>query len=138
MKKSVVVLLALLLAQQAVSAPPAKAETKDPSTLAKARAAAAQKVYEGALERRKIDTNPPGLDFLYTWSRRWAKAEREANKDKAGQVAALERHLERMKKLESMTKMMQRSGGFVARYEVFMAEFYRLEAEGWLARGKAK
>ena len=138
MKTSVVVLLGLLLGQRAVSAPPAKAETKDPLTLAKARAAAAQKVYEaGWLLRESEPARAPGFDFFYVWSRRWAKAEREACKDIAGQVAALERHWERMKKLEQMTKKLAQRG-FAARYEVPIAEFYRLEAEGWLAKAKAK
>jgi hypothetical protein len=105
---------------------------------AKARAAAARKVYEHLLERYKLDPNFQNEpERSYLWSRRWMEAERQAAGTKAGRVAAVEGHLERMKKWEKVFKEGVERGIF-SPGDVAAAEFYRLEAEGWLAEEKAR
>jgi hypothetical protein len=103
---------------------------------AKARAAAARKVYEGMLARVKIDPSA-SLDpeKPYQWSRRWLEAERDLSGKKAGQVTAAEGHLERMKKLEATIKSLL-ANKMVGPAEVAAAEFYRLKAEQTLAQTK--
>jgi hypothetical protein len=106
---------------------------------AKARAAAARKVYESLMARRRGD---PGFHFDpdqgYQWSRRWMEAEGEASGTKDGRVAAVEAHLERMKKWEKGVEADRRVGGVFSPGDLAAAEFYRLEAEAWLAKEKAR
>jgi hypothetical protein len=103
---------------------------------AKARMAAAQKVYQGTLARLKVDANYPlDAEGLYRWSRRWLEAERELREKKEGRVAAAQAHLDRMKKLEALMRGW-RDSKFFTDTDVAAVEFYRLEAERWLARAK--
>jgi len=113
------------------------ADQAKPADLAKARAAAAQETYEGQVCRHAIDASGPTFESIYLWSRRWLEAEQALATDKAGRLAALQAHLDRMRKWEA-TKTEQRKQGFVAAYEVPQARFYRLEAEIWLAEAKGK
>ena len=53
--------------------------------------------------------------------------------DPARRLTALEEHLDRMKKLEALIKKVRRLG-FGRSYDVGASEYYRLEAEFWLAR----
>jgi hypothetical protein len=107
---------------------------------AKARAEAARKVYECMMERYRLDA---GFKFdpeqAYQWSRRWMEAEREAAGAKAGRVAAVEGHLERMKKWEKVMETDNAPGRHLySPGDYAAAQFYRLEAEGWLAQEKAR
>jgi hypothetical protein len=114
-----------------------RADEANPLDLAKARAAAAQETYEGQVRRHAVDASGPSFESIYVWSRRWLEAEQALATDKAGRLAALQAHLDRMNKWEA-TKTEQRKQGFVAAYEVPQARFYRLEAEIWLAEAKGK
>ncbi len=104
---------------------------------AKARAAAARKVYESLMDRRQRE---PGFHFdpdqAYPWSRRWMEAEKEAAQTKAERVTAVEGHLERMKKWEKSVEADRRIGGVLSPGDLAAAEFYRLEAKAWLAKEK--
>jgi hypothetical protein len=60
---------------------------------AKARADAARKVYEGLLNRMRMDAGfKLDSDALYLWSRRWMNAQREVAASKAERTAAAEAH----------------------------------------------
>jgi hypothetical protein len=115
--------------------PPAPNDT---SANAKARAEAAAKVYQGTLDRAKVD---PGAaldpEKLYQWSRRWMEAEQELSDKKKDRVAAAEAHLERMKKLESVFKTYFEKG-LVGPVEPAAQTYFRLEAERGLAQIKDK
>jgi hypothetical protein len=106
---------------------------------ARARLEAARKTYEGMLARHRVDARAGlGAEDFYRWSRRWMEAERDLADKPEARVAAAQAHLDRMTKWEDMVKRAQAQGGFLAPYEATAAEFYRLEAEHWLAQAKAK
>lgn len=55
----------------------------------------------------------------------------------ADRIVAIEEHLARMKKLEELIKKVRKLG-FGLSYDVGASEFYRLEAEYWLARARSE
>jgi hypothetical protein len=105
---------------------------------AKGRLEAARKVYEGISQRARIDPNASlDPDKLALWSRRWMEAERDLGDTKEEKIAAVQGHLDRMKKLEGLVKAMRQSA-LVTPMEVAAQEYYRLEAEQWLTQARAK
>ncbi len=129
---------------EGVPAPAKDAKPADEmTTLLKARVALAQKAYEtadksfGEVKRigavNVLVTKP---EEVYSWSVRWLHAERDLNPKGADHVAALEGHLKRMTQLEKKVKNLVPS--LLPEPAEFEAEWYRLEAELWLAQAKAK
>ena len=125
------------------------AEAADDARVANARArlAAAQKVYKGLQDRWR--SGPPADDLTklsyrdfaelsYRWSVRWLEAQQETSPRQADQVAAAEAHLARMRQLAKMLRAARGLGGFVSPVEVAAGEFYRLDAERALLRLKKK
>jgi hypothetical protein len=114
------------------------AVAEDPIANAKGRMEAAQKVYEGMLKRMQTD---PAFGFdaerVNRWSRRWLDAEKDYANKKDDQVAAVQAHLDRMKKLETQARLMHKAGMITA-VDVAACEFYRLEAEKMLDEAKGK
>jgi hypothetical protein len=109
------------------------ADTKAAAENARARAEAARRVYEG-----NLDPRPPFgdvLEKLYRWSCRLLDAERDAAEDKKERQAAVENHYKRMRALEIRAKDWFRLG-LIPAIQVPQAEYYRLEAEAWLAKAK--
>jgi hypothetical protein len=105
---------------------------------AKARLEAARKTYRGMIERAKVDPNANAdPERLYLWSRRWMEAERELATKAEEKVAAVEAHLDRMKTREAFVRKMIEKG-FASPVDLAAQEFYRLEAEQWLAQLKGK
>jgi len=104
--------------------------------LAEARVAAGRKAYEETTllyrEGRSRD-----LDRIYLWSKRWLDAQLDVSNAKADQEAAYEAHWKRMKQLEDLIDRRMRSGVGAA-IEVPQVQYYRLEAELWLARARKK
>jgi hypothetical protein len=127
------VLLCLLLAGLSFAfAPPA--EPSKLSSLAEARLQAAIKQYQETwsyYQQARIDSYQ-----VYVWSRLILDCRREMADKPADQIAALDEHLDRMKKLETLIKKVRRLG-FGRSYDVGASEYYRLEAEYWLAREKS-
>ena len=70
---------------------------------------------------------------VYVWSKLILDCRREMTERPARRLTALEDHLDRMKKLEALIKKVRRLG-FGRSYDVGASEYYRLEAEFWLAR----
>ena len=111
--------------------------------LAKARVELARKAYEGVTKNigmsTRIGNMPHPLampEEAYLWSVRWLSAERDMNRAKDNQVAALKNHLARMKHLQQrvsgMAPLLSEIGGPLA------ARYFVAEAESWLAEEKAK
>jgi hypothetical protein len=72
---------------------------------------------------------------VYVWSHFVLQTQFDLSDRKSDQIAALEAHLERMKQLEELLKKVRRLG-FGQRIEVGAVDYYRLEAEYWLAHAK--
>lgn len=110
------------------------AASDKPAKLAEARLKAANEAYRLYQERHKKEGDVEA-ETLYLWSNRILNAERDAASKEEQRITALQAHLDRMMQLESETKR-RLEGGKVRAHEMAAAEFYRLEAELWLARGK--
>jgi hypothetical protein len=114
-----------LLLAQAPAEKPTKAET-----LGKARLEAAMKEYDETwayFQQARIDSYQ-----VYVWSRIVLDCRREMSPKPADRRTALEEHLARMKKLESLV-LRVRKLGFGLSYDVGASAYYRLEAEHWVA-----
>jgi hypothetical protein len=106
-----------------------------PSPLAQARFRAAEKQYEitwSYYQQNRID-----IYQVYFWSHLMLDARRDMGETPADRIAALEGHLDRMKKLEALVVKIRRLG-FGRSYDLGASEYYRLEAEYWLARANGK
>jgi hypothetical protein len=131
-------LILVLAATRAALLGPARAGEGKAAANAKARLEAARKVYEVYLDRYKRgEPQPLNAELLYRWSRRWLEAQQELATKKGDKVAAVEAHLTRMRWLEELLRRMHKSG-VAATFDVAGAEFYRLEAERWVAQAKGK
>jgi hypothetical protein len=132
-KKSRALYPGLLLA--AVSFAPAPAKDSEPiAPFAQARLQAAIKNYGETwayYQQARIDSYQ-----VYIWSKLILDCERDAAEKPSEHWAALEGHLNRMKKLEALITRIRRLG-FGRSYDVGASEYYRLEAEFWLARAKS-
>jgi hypothetical protein len=128
-------ILGLVLAGAAL-APRLADDSQDPRSIVKAQLEAARLTYEMTLTRAQ---NGQALEpeQLYRWSVRWMEARRDLSPDKADQVAALEAHHARMQKLEMLAKGLAKVGHGKTS-DATAAEYYRLEADLWLARVKGK
>ncbi len=114
-------------------APPAA--PLDPPPLAEARLQAALKQYQETwsyYQQARIDSYQ-----VYVWSRLILDCRRDMAEKPADHITALDEHLDRMKKLESLIKKVRRLG-FGRSYDVGASEYYRLEAEYWLERQKSR
>lgn len=111
-----------------VPVPPA-----NPSKLGQLRVQAGVKAYDLAwlyYTENRIDS-----EKVYRWSRRLLGAEREAAVDQAGQVAACQRHLDRIKLLETKIRRIRRIG-FGDSLDVIEVDYYRKEADFWMANAR--
>ena len=104
---------------------------------AKARRAAAIKVYEGSWQHHLQD--PEGqsrgdFDYWHDWSVRWMQAERDLSHTNAEHIAALEGHLKRMQGLKGWIA----KSSTIPPHETSAAEFFTLEAEDWLVAARAQ
>jgi hypothetical protein len=76
-------------------------------------------------------------EYAYRWSCRWLEAERALKPQKAEQVPAYEKHLERMRSIANITNDRWRRR-IITLAEVNAAEYYAVEAELWLIEAKSK
>jgi hypothetical protein len=117
--------------------PPAQAAAQAqaaPLSLADVRVQAGIKAYDLAwlyYSENRVDS-----EKVYRWSRRLLEAQRDAATDKAGLIAACEAHLDRIKKLEFKIRRIRRLG-FGDSLDVLEVDYYRKEADFWLAESKA-
>ena len=126
--------LAAALAPAPQDAPPPPAAPQDPASLADIRAQAGAKAFDLTwlyYSEKRVDS-----EKVYRWSRRLLEAQRDAADDKPGHVAACEAHLERIEKLEAKIRRIRRIG-FGDSLDVLEVDYYRKEADLWLAQAKA-
>jgi RNA polymerase sigma factor (sigma-70 family) len=117
---------------------------KEIAAFLKAHAVLAQKAYDAA-SKLLLETQRFGDQLIllgkpeevYIWSVRWLQAEREVNPKGAEQVAALEAHLKRMTDLEKKVNNMI-GPGLLPKGAQVDAEWYRVEAQLWVAQAKLK
>ena len=117
-----------------LTAPAAPNDPPKPSPLAEARYQAAVRQYEitwSYYQQARIDSYQ-----VYVWSRFVLESDRERIAKPADRIVALEQHLVRMKKLEELIKKVRRLG-FGRSSDVSASEYYRLEAEHWLAQARS-
>lgn len=95
------------------------------------RISAAQKAFAAA--RAAWQQGRGTLDAVYQWSVRWLDAERDRPIKRPMRIAAVSRHLDRMKKLQAaVTQKVQT--GMATPLQASAASYYRAEAEVWQAR----
>ncbi len=110
----------------AAAAPAFADAAAPPATPARARIAAAEKVYHAT--RAGYEAAMRTLDEVYVWSTRWYAAERDA-----GVATAAASHLARMRELAPLVQRRVAAG--VSRAdEVDAAAYYVAEAEAWAAK----
>ncbi|HZS38027.1 MAG TPA: hypothetical protein VFF06_14420 [Polyangia bacterium] len=97
----------------------------------KARVDAAAKVL--AQIEAQYKTGVVDIERVYLWSTRWCDAQRDA-KGNLPQSAARE-HLKRMQALEALAKA-RYAAGVAGPVDGAAAEYYRVEAELWVASAK--
>jgi hypothetical protein len=103
--------------------------------LAVAKRDAARKAYEAWWANYR-DRAGPG-EWVYLWSKRWLRAEKELSSRHDDQVAAYEAHLERMRELEGLVSRLQRARpGLATIDQVSSSRYYRVEAEIWLENSR--
>ncbi len=107
-----------------------------PSATAAARRDAAKRVYAGGWENHVHGGTPYDEGFFHDWSVRWMQAERDLSKTKAEEITALEEHLKRMNHHKELLDQAVKDEA-AAPYVAIQAEFFRLEAEDWLAVARA-
>jgi hypothetical protein len=110
-------------------------QTTPLATTLRARATAAQKVVAQLEESMDQGFRPESAETIYVWSVRRLEAERAA--DPTRDVAILETHLALMRKLAERVEALVESLRLPS-WEAAATEFYRAEAEAWLAQAKAK
>lgn len=93
-------------------------------------------VLPGEARAEAMKQGTVGCEFVYRWSVRCMEAERDLTQTPAGQIKAIEGHLQRMASMDDgEQRRLESSGGDKLR--ALAAEFYRLEAEDWLDNAKA-
>src|SRR4051812_14756505 len=111
----------------AKAAPSGRDKPVDSKLLAE-QALAACHAYETVWEKfTPFDLKKGDGEDVYRWSRRWLEAERDQAKAPAERRAALQKHVERMKKLENEVQQYQR--GTIPILQLGTTRFYRAEAE---------
>ena len=125
--------LGLILAALAVAPAPPPPARRKPSPLAEARYKAAVRQYEEIwtyYRQSRTEAFP-----VYSWSLAVLSSQQELTENGAQELEALEGHLERMRKLDSLVKRVRRLG-FGFSIDVGATEYYRIEAEYWVERMK--
>lgn len=142
MTTRILALLALTFGLTATT-PAARADEKTDN--AKARADAARRVYESlwdpssqkGLGDKTIQSGTITLDRAYTWSHRWMEAAEQAADKTEDKIAAVQAHVDRMRKVEAYVKVQLEKQSATAA-DMAAQEYYRLAAEWDLARAKGK
>jgi hypothetical protein len=122
------------LALTAFSVAPAPPDTPPkPSPLAEARYKAASRQFEEVWTFYRQSRTDSFL--TYYWSRLLIESQQDLSDAKGDRIAALEAHLERMKRLEVLV-LKVRKLGFGFSTDVGATAYYRLEAERWLEKAR--
>ena len=125
----------LLLAVASVAPVPQGQEARKQPPLAEARYNAALKQCDliwSYFKQNRVES----FD-VYVWSRLLLDATKGVSGRPDKQIAGFEGHLDRMTRLESLVKKVRRLG-FGRSSDVGASEYYRIEAECWLAEAKLR
>ncbi len=125
----------LLLAGASVAPVPQGQEARKQPPLAEARYNAALKQFD--LIWQYFQQSRVGSFDVYVWSRLLLDARKGVSVRPDKRIAAYEEHLDRMQKLETLIKKVRRLG-FGRSSDVGASEYYRIEAEYWLAEAKSQ
>ena len=125
----------LLLAGASVAPVPQGQEARKQPRLAEARYNAALKQFD-LIWQYYQQSRVESFD-VYVWSRLLMDARKGLSDRPDKRIAAYEEHLDRMKKLETLIKKVRRLG-FGRSSDVGASEYYRIEAECWLAEAKSQ
>lgn len=128
-------LLLVVLSFAPAPPPPEPPRAPDLAPLLEARHRAALKQFEETWVYYKQARTDAFL--VYVWSHFVLESEFDLSAGKPDRIAALEAHLDRMKKLETLVKKVRKLG-FGQSIEVGATEYYRIEAEYWLAHAQAE
>jgi hypothetical protein len=123
------------LSLAALSFAPAAQEKKadDRPPLAELRRDAAQKQFD--LTWQYYQQNRVETFDVYLWSRLLLDAQRAVARTPEDRVEAFRQHLDHMARLEALIKKIRRLG-FGRSNDVGASEYFRIEAECWLAEAK--
>lgn len=105
-------------------------EASNLSDLAKKKLELAQQYYKMLLDFEKRQVGLPSSNTYYTWSRRWLEAKLDLCQTRKERLAAYEAHLDRMNAVSQKLKENKN--------ESLAMEYYRVEAEMWVVKAKAK
>ena len=125
----------LLLAGASVAPVPQGREPRKQPSLTEARYNAALKQFDliwQYFQQSRVES----FD-VYVWSRLLLDARKGVSDRPDKRIAAYEEHLDRIKKLETLIKKVRRLG-FGRSSDVGASEYYRIEAECWLAEAKSQ
>ena len=134
-KKRQLLCWGLLLAGASVAPMPQGQEARKQPPLVEARYNAALKQFDliwQYFQQSRVES----FD-VYVWSRLLLDARKGVSDRPDKRIAAYEEHLDRMKKLETLIKKVRRLG-FGRSSDVGASEYYRIEAECWLAEAKSQ
>jgi len=104
---------------------------------ARARRDAARKTFEARWRQYEAGERGCSSDLTLEWSRRWVEAENALNNKKPERLAAFDAHLQRTRRIEEVVRVRYEFGSEPTQ-DMTAAEYYRLEAEIWLAEEKLK
>jgi hypothetical protein len=82
--------------------------------------------------QNRVDTRD-----VYLWSRLLLDARQAVSRRPADRIRDYQEHLDHMRKLEALIKKIRRLG-FGRSSDVGASEYFRIEAESWLAEAKAQ
>ena len=125
----------LLLVGASVAPVPRDQEVRKELPLAELRYNAARKQFE-LIWQYYQQSRVESFD-VYVWSRLLLDANKAVAVKPGQRTAAFEQHLDRMKKLEALVKKIRRLG-FGRSSDVGASEYYRIEAECWLAETNSR
>ena len=120
--------MAPILQQKEAPKPPTPA-------LAEVRVQAAAKQYDLVwqyYQQSRVDTRD-----VYLWSRLLLDARNAVSNRPADRIRDCEEHLDHMRKLEALIKKIRRLG-FGRSSDVGASEYFRIEAESWLAEARKR
>jgi hypothetical protein len=115
--------------------PQAKEAPKPAPAMAEVRLQAAVKQYDLTwqyYQQNRVDTRD-----VYLWSRLLLDARQTVSNRPADRLRDFEEHLDHMRKLEALIKKIRRLG-FGLSSDIGASEYFRIEAESWVAEAKSR
>lgn len=125
--------VAIMVAVASLAVAPALAQNATPAALAQQRADAAQRVLTRLLVQYNVGNAT--LDDVGVWGERYYQAKRETGVTGCPLIAAAQEWTDKMRALEALAKQRVQAGAATTT-DADKATYYRLEAEGALAKAR--